>query len=79
MFGSEVCIFFDPDYFNSFFARRNQYEFLIQLKDNLSLVEQLNLELPEVLTEIGFEFRNNNNGLDGLTDYTEQWWSIREK
>ncbi|MEL6927743.1 MAG: DUF3916 domain-containing protein [Cyanobacteria bacterium J06600_6] len=50
MFGSEVCIFFDLDYFDSFFYRQSEYETLTQLDNKLSLATQLNLKLPPEFT-----------------------------
>ena len=79
MFSSELCIFFDSDYFDSFFDRQDEYQSLTPLNKELSLINKLYLKLPQAFQAIGFEFRNNGNGLDELTDYIEQWWSIREK
>ena len=79
MFSSELCIFFDSNYFNSFFDRHDEYQSLTLLNKELSLITKLDLKLPQAFQAIGFEFRNNGNGLDELTDYIEQWWSIREK
>ena len=70
MFGSKICIFSD---------RHDQHKLLTQLDNNLLARDKLDLELPSVLTEISFEFRYNDNGLDGSTDYIEQWWSIGER
>ncbi|MEM7590006.1 MAG: DUF3916 domain-containing protein [Cyanobacteria bacterium P01_A01_bin.83] len=79
MFGSEICIFFDPNYFDSFFDIESQDQSLCLLTGKQSLADQLGVNLPEIYEEVGFEFKSNDNGLNGLTDYIEQWWSIREK
>ena len=78
MFSSELCIFFDPNYFDSFFNRANDYQSLSLLNNAQSLSKRLGVRLPKIYEELGFEFKSNDDGLNGRTDYAEQWWSIRE-
>ena len=83
MFGSEICIFFKEDYVNSFFNRSDRYQSLTLLDKEKSLTTKLGVRLPEIYEEIGFEFKIYNDAyddaLDGFNNYSEQWWSIREK
>jgi len=72
MFGSEVCIFFDNDYFETFFKRNNETEKLILLSGK-SLVQELKIEAPNNFTETGFQFTVK----DESNTFEEEWWSYR--
>lgn len=74
MFGSEICVFLAPDYFDSFFNRNNKYESLIPAR-KLSLTTKLGIELPLTFTEMSFIHKIQDRGVY----YTQQWWSIIEK
>jgi len=54
MFGSEVCVFFDEAYFQSFTDRTGGYQRWTLLPQGRSLVEEIGLRLPNGFVVQGF-------------------------
>jgi hypothetical protein len=72
MFSSEICIFFNEEYFRTFFERNNETEKLIQLSGK-SLAQDLEVDIPANFKEIGFQFTVK----DDSDIFNEEWWSYR--
>jgi hypothetical protein len=54
MFGSEVCVFFDEPYFQSFADRTSEWQRWTPLSKSRNLIEQMGLRLPDGLVVAGF-------------------------
>ena len=76
MFGSEICVFFDKEYYESFFKRNSEWESLISIEGN-SLSESLGFKLPESFTETGFVFSTKEEWEGEVTTFEQEWWSYR--
>ena len=76
MFGSEICIFFDNEYYESFFKRNSEWESLI-LIEGKSLSEKLDFQLAESFTETGFDFSSKDEWEGEVTTFEQEWWSYR--
>jgi hypothetical protein len=78
MFGSEVCVFFDRTYYESFFSRNNEWQSLEEVFDK-SLLQRLDATLPDGFYETGFILSSKDEWEDEVVYYQEQWWSYREQ
>ena len=76
MFGSEICVFFDNEYYESFFKRNSEWESLMPIKCK-SLSESLGYQLPKLFTETGFVFKTKDVWEGKVTSYEQEWWSYR--
>jgi hypothetical protein len=75
MFGSEICIFFDKDYFDSFFDRTSEWQSLTPIENNeLSL--SLDFEVPFPLTQKGFIHKTKDEWEGEVITNEEEWWSF---
>ncbi|MDH3596811.1 MAG: DUF3916 domain-containing protein [Rhodospirillales bacterium] len=54
LFGSEVCVFFDEAYFESFTARDSERQQWTPLPKTRSLVDEMALRLPDGYSVLGF-------------------------
>ena len=76
MFSSELCIFFDPGYFEGFFERNGDDQVLTSLTGK-SLQTELGLEIPENFEESGFHCLTTHDGIGKIIFHEEEWWSYR--
>ncbi len=73
LFESELCIFFDEDYFKNFYSRDNEDLSLSPLV-NQSLMDELGVNLPKSIKETGFHCIINDEW-DGENHQTiQEWW-----
>lgn len=70
MFDSELCVFFDKQYFNKFFKRNTSEQRLLPTSGD-SLSERMELLVPASFSEEGFDFEFIND--EGDWERT-QWW-----
>lgn len=73
MFSSEICIFFDKEYFEPFYQRSGEWQSLSTLGEG-SLLESLGLNLPQSFQERGYLFQSKDEWEGEVTTYEEQWW-----
>ncbi|MFD2177815.1 DUF3916 domain-containing protein [Veronia pacifica] len=76
MHQSEICVFFDPDYFYRFFNRQSDFQTLKQLPTS-SLTQTLNIELPAQFEEVGFLSIEKDEWQGDVSVNEEEWWSYR--
>ena len=74
MFSSEICIFFDKEYFESFYDRNNEWQSLTPIKDQ-ELSKTLNFVVPDRFIQAGYVHRTKDEWEGEVTTYKEQLWS----
>lgn len=77
LFNSEVCVFFDPDYFASFQARDSNDERWTP-KPSDSLIRRLGLRLPSGFEEQGFNAFTRDDTFDPPYIEEGETWLIGE-
>lgn len=78
MFGSEICIFFDKDYFASFFDRNCEWESLTPINGE-ELSKSLNFDVPHPFIQSGYIHTTKDEWEGEITTYEEEWWSFHAK
>jgi len=78
MFGSELCIFFDSDYFESFYDRDNDWQSVKPMKSG-SLAKHLGFEVPDTFIEVGYIHQAKDDWEGETKVFKEEWWSYREQ
>ncbi|MHA7000258.1 DUF3916 domain-containing protein [Aeromonas schubertii] len=75
MFGSEVCIFFDKEYYDSFYDRNSEWQSLTPI-ENRKLSSVLNFDVPNPIIQKGYVHRTKDEWEGEITTYEEEWWSF---
>lgn len=78
MFGSEICIFFDTDYFESFFQRNSEWQSLTPLKTK-ELSKSLKFNLPNGFIQTGYIHKTKDEWEGKITTFKEEWWSYHAR
>lgn len=73
MFGSEICIFFDEDYFESFYNRNNEWQTLTPINDK-DIAKTLSFDVPYPFVQSGYVYRIKDEWEGDITTYEEEWW-----
>lgn len=76
MFSSEICVFFDKEYYEGFFERSGEEQKLTKLSSG-SLVQDLGLVLPKGFNEVGYHCVIKDEWEGKVSVYEEDWWSYR--
>lgn len=74
MFSSEICVFFAPEYYESFFKRDDEYQSLVPIKGK-SLSKSLAFPIPSAFSEAGFIFKTKDEWDGDVTTFEGEWWS----
>jgi hypothetical protein len=77
MFDSELCVFFDPEYFAEFCNRDSEEQRWTPRSDQ-SLVDELKLSVPSGFSVRGFDTVNRDDTFDPPFVETNQTWLIGE-
>jgi hypothetical protein len=75
MFSSEICIFFDREYFDSFFDRNSEWQSLSPIP-NRKLSKLLSLEVPSPFIQSGYLYQIKDEWEGEVTTYEGEWWSF---
>ena len=75
MFSSEICVFFDRGYFDSFFDRNSEWQSLSAIPDR-KLSNSLSLEVPSPFIQSGYLYRTKDEWEGEVTTYEGEWWSF---
>ena len=75
MFSSEICIFFDREYFDSFFDRNSEWQSLSPIPDR-KLSKLLSLEVPSPFIQSGYLYQIKDEWEGEVTTYEGEWWSF---
>ncbi|OUS29195.1 hypothetical protein A9Q99_08760 [Gammaproteobacteria bacterium 45_16_T64] len=78
MFASEICVFFDREYFESFFKRDGEWQSVTPV-DKLPLSNTLNFNIPSSFSETGYIHKTKDEWEGEVTLFEEEWWSYYEK
>lgn len=78
MFGSEICIFFNADYFDSFYKRNGEEQKLKRIS-NGGLAEKISLNIPKGFEEVGYQHTIIGEWEGEVSVYEEEWWSYVAK
>ncbi len=73
MFSSEICVFFDEQYFEWFFDRHGEEHKLKKLSSG-SLAKELNLIIPQGFSEVGYQSTMKNEYDGEVSIHEENWW-----
>ncbi len=79
MFGSELCIFFDREYYQSFYGRNNVHQSVNCISEGVELSNRLNFVVPKILKEKGYIHRFTDDLEGEWKQYEEEWWSYQIK
>jgi hypothetical protein len=77
MFSSEICVFFDPNYFASFCDRDTEEQRWSAIS-NTSRVDQLGLAIPQGFTARGFDTIYRDGTFDPPYVEAGETWLIGE-
>jgi hypothetical protein len=78
MFSSQICVFFDKDYFNEFYHRDDEWGSLNEIIDN-SLADILRAKCPAGFLEKGFLYQTKEQDEERTIVYESQWWLYSDK
>jgi len=78
MFSSEICVFFDQDYFVEFYQRNNEWQSLTPTTEP-QLSSTLDFIVPAPFSEVGFHHKIQDKDEDEIFTFENEWWSYREK
>lgn len=75
MFGSEICIFFNKEYYDSFYNRNSEWQSLTLIQGK-QLSKELKFEVPHKFVEIGYTHKIKDECDGEVSIYEEEWWSF---
>lgn len=77
MFNSKICVFFDPEHFESFYKRDSEWQSLDKINDK-HLSKELGFKLPKFLNETGYLYSSKDEWEGEITTFEEEWWCFNE-
>ncbi len=78
MFHSELCIFFDKEYYDFFYTRNNTDQSLTPIVENVRLSDKLNIRVPKIFNEKGYIHNYTDDWEGNWKQYSEEWWSYSD-
>ncbi len=78
MFDSEICVFFNTDYFDSFYEREGEEQNVKRIS-NGSLAETISLSIPKGFEEVGYQHTLREEWEGEVSVFVEEWWSYVAK